>query len=81
MKRNEASLPSGVIEYDPGDAVGFPAEMTLEEAVSYWRHDMAYLQTLLDTKVISHVKKWPAIRRDGQEVPSSQICEMAGLQS
>lgn len=78
MIRSKAPL-SSFVEYDPGDALGFPAEMPLEDAVSYWKHDMAYLQTLLDTTVIFEVEKWPTIRSDGEQVPSWKICEMAGF--
>jgi hypothetical protein len=67
----------GRVEYDPGDALGFPVEMTFEEALSCWKHDTAYLQTLLDCTVVSHVKRWPTIRYEGREVPNSQICQLA----
>lgn len=78
MEQNQEfpSLHSDRVEYDPGDAVGFPVELTLEEALSCWKHDTAYLQTLLDCTVVSHVKRWPKIRYEGREVPNWQVCQM-----
>lgn len=79
MKSNQelVSLRLDPVEYDPGDAVGSPVETTLEEALSYWKHDTAYLQTLLDCTVVSRVHRWPTIRCAGREVPKWRICRMA----
>ena len=78
MIRSKAPL-SSFVEYDPGDALGFPARMRLEDAVACWKHDMAYLQTLLDTTGVFRSRQVADNPCNGRQVPNWEICQLADL--